>query len=127
MHTLSRLEPERQGAPVSDVDIDGLEDGADNCPYTANRPQLDTGGIGITAPDGRGDRCQCGDADADASVLEADVGDIVQCLSGSACGALCDGNGDGSCDARDVTSVQVALHGLGPLRCAALDGAPGGS
>ncbi len=58
---------------IPDTDGDGVPDGIDNCPYTSNPTQTDTGGLGAgSPPDGIGNACQCGDVSNDGRVTNAD-------------------------------------------------------
>src|SRR5271157_2429286 len=52
-----------------DTDGDGILDPYDNCPYTYNPDQKDSGGVGSgSPPDGIGDACQCADVNNDGFV-----------------------------------------------------------
>jgi hypothetical protein len=67
--------------PLLDSDCDTVADADDNCPYAPNAGQEDTGGIGaVSAPDGIGDECQCGDVDGDRRVTSADGVRIMRSL-----------------------------------------------
>jgi hypothetical protein len=77
-------------APVTDADGDGVPDGEDNCPGTANADQTDTDG------DGLGDACDpLTDSDGDG------VGDAEDNCSGTANADQTDTDGDGIGDACD--------------------------
>ena len=82
-----------------DVDRDGIEDDADNCPNLANADQLDTDG------DGRGDVCDlCPDID-DADALDTDgdgIGDACDLCPYVDNGDQLDTDGDGIGDACDL-------------------------
>ncbi len=58
---------------LPDTDADGIPDSEDNCLYTSNADQLDTGGVGTTVSDGIGDACQCGDLNDDGVVDSNDA------------------------------------------------------
>ena len=106
--------------PTGDLDLDGFEDALDVCPQEPDPGQSDRGQVGGPGPDGIGDLCQCADQSGDGIVNASDVAGIEQCVAGAAaCVPLCDGTGDQACDAADVTAAQLALAGLGRLRCAA--------
>jgi hypothetical protein len=64
-----------------DADGDLVPDAADNCAFTANPAQTDTGGVGSgSVADGIGDACQCGDVSGDGRVTIADATAIVRSL-----------------------------------------------
>ncbi|MCP3979821.1 MAG: CRTAC1 family protein [bacterium] len=65
---------------VADADLDGAEDGADNCADTVNPDQLDADS------DGRGDACDCAPLDGTAWALPGAVANLR--LSGSAATTL---------------------------------------
>lgn len=105
-------------AATGDQDGDGVEDALDNCPITSNSAQTDSGGLASALPDGIGDVCQCGDANGDGWVDEADVIALRSFLAGSP-GALpapqkCDVGGGASCDLEDSVRLLRALEGLPP-------------
>lgn len=127
-----------------DVDLDGFTDPVDNCPFAANADQSDDGGFDSTTPNGRGNACECGDAngsgrvfpasttetDAGGAALTPDVQRIREYLVGMHPGDptipdLCSVRGDTTCDAADVVALDRALEGLDsppPRRCdAAVD------
>jgi hypothetical protein len=107
-----------------DWDGDGVPDQNDNCPYTPNANQADSGGIGSGSPaDGIGDACQCGDVDNDGIVTTADKAVLSRSLAGlppyGSVGAMpgfskCDVNGDGLCNLADGIILSRAIAGLGP-------------
>lgn len=117
----------------NDIDLDGVVDSLDNCPFVANADQLDSGGFnGAPGPDGRGDACECGDANGTGSV-EADelpVSDL-QLLreylvgmhpSSEELAAICSVSGDTTCDSADLVVLERALRlpGVGiEARCEA--------
>jgi hypothetical protein len=107
-----------------DWDGDGIPDQNDNCPYTPNPDQADSGGVGSgSPPDGIGDACQCGDVTNDGVVDVSDKTIFSRSLAGlspyGSVGAMpgfskCDVNGDGLCNLSDYIIVSRALAGLGP-------------
>ena len=108
-----------------DTDGDTIPDSFDNCPYTPNTDQKDSGGVGVSsAPDGIGDACQCGDVNNDgivngndatllsrAAVSLAPFTAGVTALPGF---AKCDVNANGTCDGTDATIISRASVGLAP-------------
>ncbi len=112
------------GLPAPDDDLDGSCTLADNCPYTPNPGQADTGGIGATAPpDGHGDACQCGDLGGEGIVDANDVTAYRNHLSDPAAYPLsataqakCSvfGADPAVCDLADLVVLRRALEGLGP-------------
>jgi hypothetical protein len=107
-----------------DTDGDGVPDYLDNCPYTANPDQKDSGGIGSgSPPDGIGDACQCGDVNNDGIVNVADKTILDRSLVGLSpyfsVGAMpgyekCDVNGDGLCNLADLTIISRAIINESP-------------
>ena len=102
-----------------DTDGDGVPDLIDNCPYTDNPDQTDTGGVGAgSPPDGIGDACQCGDVNNDGFVTGIDATLIQRAVAPGVTnlpGYLkCDVNADGICNNIDATIIQRAVVGLGP-------------
>jgi para-nitrobenzyl esterase len=67
-------------------DFDAFTNDVDNCPFTTNSDQADSGGVAGGGPDGIGNACQCGDT-----------------------------SDDGAVDATDVTVLRNALAGIAPL------------
>jgi hypothetical protein len=106
--------PPGSGARIGvDQDEDAVLDGDDNCRLFPNLGQADADS------DGTGDDCECADQTEDGLIAPDDADAIESCVEGLvACGALCDGNQDGRCNAADVTAVQLALLSQGELRCA---------
>jgi hypothetical protein len=124
-----------------DLDGDGLTDPVDNCPFTANPDQADAGGFATTVPNGRGNACECGDANGSGKVVSAatpetgaggvplvpDLQRIREYLVGMHPGdatieGLCSVAGDTACDAADAVVLERALAGLEAVpapRCAA--------
>jgi hypothetical protein len=97
-----------------DADGDGVPDADDNCPYEPNPGQEDTGGIGAdSAPDGKGDVCQCGDVTGNGFVTAADSTVILraQMVPPTATMArpdLCDVGGSPGCSSADSVIVLRA-------------------
>jgi hypothetical protein len=109
---------------TSDKDGDTIPDQFDNCPFTANTDQKDSGGVGVgSQPDGIGDACQCGDVSGDGIVSTADSTVLSRSLVGLAPflgtagmpgAAKCDVTGDGLCTTADLTVLTRGLVGLAP-------------
>jgi hypothetical protein len=99
-----------------DTDMDGVLDEFDNCVFTANPSQSDSGGIGTATPDGIGDACQCGDVTAEGEVNAFDAEWIKrEALSLPAPLFLvpgnCDVTGEGLCNGMDALLVRHAAAG----------------
>jgi len=101
-----------------DTDGDGVPDAVDNCPYTPNPGQEDTGGIGSgSAPDGIGDACQCGDVNGNGQVTLGDSVIILRSLlipptATQTKPELCDVGGSAGCTLAD--SVIILRANLTP-------------
>jgi uncharacterized repeat protein (TIGR03806 family) len=121
---------------VLDSDGDGVSDLSDNCPYVAN-DQTDTGGIGAgSAPDGRGNACQCGDLLHDGRVTISDMLELRRSLAGSSafppdlglCNVFDPQEGArGDCDLLDAVAGSRALASAPPgiaVLCRAAGAAP---
>jgi len=127
-----------------DADADGVCDGEDNCPGTANVGQSDADG------DGQGDACDgcdfdpqndvdqdgvCGDADncpfaANAGQLDGDgdgVGDVCDNCAGTSNGGQQDGDGDNIGDACDGCPGDAVNDPDGDGVCHGSDNCPGTS
>jgi hypothetical protein len=102
---------------------DGLRNSVDNCLYVSNPAQTDSGGIGVSIPDGIGDVCQCGDVTGEGRVDDAD---LLTCRSrlanpvglpfsvaGLAKRPIAGGS-PAAWDLLDVVVTRRALLGLGP-------------
>jgi len=98
-----------------DVDGDGVANADDNCPFVANAGQEDAGGLGAgSAPNGRGDACECGDVSGDGRVTTSDAVLIQRALLAPPGAALarperCDVGGTPGCSVADAAIVQRAL------------------
>jgi hypothetical protein len=117
-------------ALAADLDADGIEDAADNCPAVSNVSQTDSAGIGSLAPDGRGNACQCGDVSGDGGAQVNDATLIRRAFAGIGPGLarseLCNTSGSGDrrdqdqdglpddCDLVDLVVLRRALVGLAP-------------
>jgi len=99
---------------AQDTDGDGVPDVSDNCPYTPNPDQKDTGGIGSgSAPDGIGDVCQCGDVNGNGFVTLADSVIILRSLltpptATQQSPQLCDVGGSAGCTLADAVIILRA-------------------
>ncbi len=90
-----------------DADADGVFDQIDNCPFEPNRAQDDSNG------NRRGDLCECGNVDANATV---DIFDALSIARGSLQPPLvemphpraCDVDGSGTCNILDALRVAQA-------------------
>ena len=103
-----------------DSDGDTIQDLDDNCRFTANLDQADSGMVGGLGVDGVGDVCQCGDSTDDGSLLQGDVDALRAYLSGSAVLAApekCNvrGQADGGVADCDLIDLIVARRALSPL------------
>jgi hypothetical protein len=95
-----------------DADFDGTCDPDDRCPHFAARHNL-----ADIDEDGRGDECECGDANGDGRHTVADIVAINAMIFGHAVTRpLCDANDDGRCDVRDIVAVNRGIFGA-PLYC----------
>ena len=105
-----------------DTDGDGVPDLIDNCPFTPNPDQTDSGGVGTgSPPDGIGDACQCGDVNNDGIVDGIDSGLIARAVAGlnNPPGVTnlpgyqkCDVNANGTCDGADALIIARNAVGL---------------
>jgi hypothetical protein len=112
-----------------DGDLDGVADGADNCPFEGNSNQEDRdsdllgdlcdlcpdhpgGGNGDRDANGIGDVCECGDESGDGHVDVADLLAINLAIRDPAqASALCDTNDDRLCDVRDLFGAMFKIRG----------------
>ncbi len=92
--------------PTDDIDGDGIDHNADNCPFDYNPEQTDSDA------DGYGDVCECAQANLDGAGI-VDNGDLA-ILSGQwgLTTAPADLNNDGTVDIGDL--LQLAQHWLVP-------------
>jgi hypothetical protein len=101
------------GQVVEDTDGDRFVNGSDNCVFVPQLDQADSGGFNTTAPDFRGDACQCGDGTLDGRVMTADVDALREVLAGKPASAsvkeLCSVSGNTVCDVKDVLVLGDAL------------------
>jgi len=104
-----------EAGPPVDGDGDGLVDPQDNCPFTANASQTDSGGIGAgSPPDGIGNACQCGDVSGNGFVTTADATLITRSLlvpptATLARPELCNVGGSAACTTADAVIVTRGL------------------
>jgi hypothetical protein len=131
----------RPDIPNSNPDNDGIANALDNCPQVANANQLDSDGDGLgnacdACPqfaessvrssfdangDGRGDLCQCGDANGDGFINVSDIVAInIAIFSKQPKPVLCDANGDGLCSVQDIVKVNLAIFAQPPNNPATL-------
>jgi hypothetical protein len=105
---------------VSDFDQDGWPDGGDNCATTPNAGQADQGGVETASRDWIGDACQCGEAEGNGIVDQADLTFLRQALAAqvvltpeqeSACASR---SLSGQCDEAALTRLRRGLQGLPP-------------
>jgi hypothetical protein len=106
----------RRGAfagPPPDVDLDGIPDTTDDCPFEANPAQVDSGGVA-----GVGDACECGDLGTNGQVGDDDVTSLRNWLA-RAPGAVpalqrCSVRGGIECDVVDFATLRRARLGMQP-------------
>jgi hypothetical protein len=92
----------------ADRDGDGVADAADNCPFLANADQLDRDG------NRRGNACECGDQNGDATVDVADLVAInVAIFNPAQVTPLCDANGDSACNVNDIIAANIEIFSQG--------------
>ncbi len=102
---LEQIGSEESGAPVSDLDADGVMDALDNCTLVKNADQRDTNG------DGYGNLC---DADFNNNgVVDSNDGALLKAAFGSASFPDRDLNGNGVVDSNDGARLK-ARFGLPP-------------
>jgi hypothetical protein len=88
-------------------------DVCDNCRFTSNALQTDTGRLGNTFPDGIGDACQCGDVRPSGRTDIVDASVLRRQQAGQATGGIdllkCAREAGGACDATAVLELRQAL------------------
>jgi hypothetical protein len=100
-----------------DADSDERRNEDDNCIYTANTPQVDSGGlewINSNLPEGIGDACQCGDATGDGFISTSEALDLAELLAhqvdpDDSIEGTCSVDDDGLCTIRDVVIHKRTL------------------
>ncbi len=102
-----------------DADGDGVPDTTDNCAYTFNPGQEDTGGLLAAAADGVGDACQCGDVNGDGAVDLLDAATYQRGMANALPTLLgedkCSVVGSRSdCDPNDAQRLREAIVGSTP-------------
>lgn len=104
----------------ADADGDGILDAQDRCPHYASAQQTDTDG------DGRGDVCECGDQDGDGRNTVSDLVAINRAIfDPGLVTALCDANGDASCNVVDIVETNVEIFSAGNTSTCARQPVPG--
>ena len=93
----------------SDLDMDGISDGLDTCPFVANPEQQTSTQAGFEAI---GCACLCGDVNLDCAINGADAIEIQRSAAFEAPQLLfdpdhCDVNADGTCNAADALEIQL--------------------
>ncbi len=115
--TFQQVVEYRLDAQSPDVDGDGITADLDNCPFTANPGQEDTGGLATSAPDGIGNACQCGDVTGNGIVNGQDAQVIQRHGIGAQPNTLfvvpgnCDVSGNDQCNGQDANAVKRAALG----------------
>jgi hypothetical protein len=125
-------DPDGDGVPgdgngsgvAGDLPCAGSGVGCDeNCHFTPNPTQADSGGVGGAGPpNGRGDACECGDLTGEGFVTGEDVLAARERLAGlslagdaSRCNVVgAPGGGPGTCLLDDSVALSRALAGLSP-------------
>ena len=100
-----------------DADMDERRNEDDNCIYTANTAQVDSGGmewLDSNLPEGIGDACQCGDTTGDGYIATSEDEDLAGLLShlvssDESIEGRCSVDDEGSCTIRDVVIHKRAL------------------
>jgi hypothetical protein len=106
------------GFPTLDSDADLIAAYRDNCRFTYNPGQEDTGGLLTLIPDGIGNACQCGDVDDDGDVDDFDINRFRSSLALVPGSALTPAGTNkctvietaGPCDVLDVAVIERALE-----------------
>lgn len=102
---------------LMDFDTDGHIDAQDNCPFTPNATQADSGGLDSPDMDGIGDPCQCGDSNQNGNIEDSDLTLTRQHLSGFEGlidPALCSVAGGTECNILDAVILRRALAAVEP-------------
>lgn len=100
-----------------DRDSDTYFDHDDNCPFTANPLQEDSGGLNSTLADGTGDVCQCGEVTGDGVIETSDLVAVRELLAGLGSPFSpdrCSVRGTTECDSVDAAVLARALVDLDP-------------
>lgn len=106
-----------------DVDEDERRNEDDNCIYTANTSQIDSGGmewIDSNLPEGIGDACQCGEATGDGWISGSESVDLAALLSqlvdpvDAEVGERCSVDNDAECTIRDAVIHKRTLGQSSP-------------
>ena len=100
-----------------DADSDERRNEDDNCIYTANTSQMDSGGlewIDSNLPEGMGDACQCGDATGDGIVSSSEAVDLAGLLGhlvspDESVEGRCSVDDEESCTIRDIVIHKRTL------------------
>ena len=99
--------------PPPDVDLDGIGDATDVCPFEADAGQADSGGVV-----GVGNACECGDLGTNGQVGDDDVVSLRNWLARApgATPALqrCSVRGGIECDVVDASALRRARLGMQP-------------
>lgn len=82
---------------------DKFGDACDLCRYFSTTQNIDTNG------DGRGDDCQCGDADGNGFVNVSDIVAINYQIFNPPPSPLCDANNSNTCNVSDLIAVNTAI------------------
>jgi hypothetical protein len=104
---------------LDDVDGDSISDETDNCTFTANTNQENTGDLHMPGPIniGLGDACECGSEEIlNGHILpgDDDLGELQNVLAGAPtqdpnAASRCSVDGDGDCDLYDALLLDQAL------------------
>ena len=102
---------------LDDCDGDTVAEAVDNCLFTPNTSQADSGGVASSVADGIGDACQCGDVTGNGIVNGQDANAIRRHALGLEPNPLfavpgnCDVTGNGVCNGQDANAVKRAALG----------------
>jgi hypothetical protein len=116
--------------PAVDLDGDGVQDLADNCPFQSNPAQTNRGSFldATDESDPFGDACQCAEATDDGAVMDpGDFDEIFDYLAGRPTAtpaaeieARCSVAGTPECNIRDLLFLKQAIDAASTtveLRC----------